>query len=194
MTWGLLAKSFSRAAFLVVFLQSASWGGYFLEEPKKNQEPVRELPSWLFGGAFDIGFYLNELDIGLSLDGEYRISKHHALGLSAGTLFGGELYEVGLDWRIFFAGSMMEVGYDDFIHVGFSGVYFEKMGEPYFPPRISVGYGRDLMPLRKADFLCRMEIRFSYLLGETISENDEEKLINRDTHLVTYFTLTILAF
>ncbi|MCQ2104549.1 MAG: hypothetical protein MJZ26_02040 [Fibrobacter sp.] len=184
----------ARTVLTVGLLLSASFAGYFLDETTPRVEPPRELPSWIFGGSFDIGFYLNALDVGASAAGEYRLLPKHSLGLAAGVQFGGELLDVALDYRFFFGGTMMEVGYDDFIHLAVAGMYFEKFDESYFVPTISVGYGRDFMPLRKADLLCRMEIKISYLIGETIADFDEGKLIARETHMVTNFSVGVFLF
>lgn len=177
----------------MTLLCSFSWAGYFIENEELKKEPVRELPTLFWGGSFDVGFYLNSLDVGIEGSAEYRLHKNHSLGLSANGLFGGGLYGVGADWKIFFNGSLMEDGYNDFIRVNASGLYFEKFDESYFRPMISVGYGRDFIPLRNANFLCRLELRLAYLLGESITD-DDDSFINQETHLVTYIGIGIFLF
>ncbi len=183
-----------KVLLLLAFAMSASWGGFFIDSEVAKAEPVRELPTWFFGGSFEVGFYLNSLDVGANVAGEYRIHKHHSVALSAGMLFGGELLEVGADWRFYFSGSLMETGYDDFIRVGLYGVYFDKYDESYFPPAITVGLGRDFMPLSKADFLCRLEVRLAYVMGESVPEKSENSFINRETNLLTHFDIGIFLF
>lgn len=153
-----------------------------------------EISPWRFGGGVDLGVYLSSPDVGVDLSGEYRFHKNHSLDLFVGTLFGGEMYEVGLDWRFFFMNEMGVSGHDDFFRIGFSGTYFEKDGEGEFPPRVSAGYGRDFMFLKDADFLCRLEVRASYLLLEPYSEDSGEGLFRETTHFIFNLFFGILFF
>ena len=182
------------AAFVFALLccSNAVWAGYFIEDPVDKKEAVRELPSWFFGGSVDVGFYLNSFDAGFGVAGEYRIHKNHSLALSADYLVGGELFDFGLDWRIFFSGTMMEDGYNDYIRTGIAGFVFDKADEVYVSPQVMLGYGRDFMPLKNADFMCRLEIRLSYLLGEDLAV--EEGMIYHHGRLVSYLSLGVFFF
>ncbi|SHK34834.1 hypothetical protein [Fibrobacter sp. UWEL] len=179
--------------FILAFSVSA-FAGYFLEEDIPAQKNTREISPLRLGVGADLGFYLNSPDLGLDLSGEYRIHKNHSLDLFAGTLFGGEMYEVGLNWRFFFITGLEESGHDDFLRIGLSGTYFETDGEGKFPPRISVGYGRDFMFLKNADFLCRLEVRASYLLTDSYSDHDEDSVVRRTTHFIANLSFGVFFF
>ena len=179
---------------VVLLMLSSSWGGYFLDETSRAVEPVRELPEWIYGGALDVAFYLNSLDVGGELSMEYRLHKNHSLALTAGMLVGGELYQLGLDWRLFFNGKLMQDGSEDFFRIGFSGLYFEKFDDGYFPPVLTFGYGRNFLPLKKANFLCRLEVRLSYVLGESVPEKDSSVIVSTETNLLTHLDIGFFWF
>ena len=82
---------------------------------------------------------------------------------------------------------------DDFILLGASLLAFESFDEYYFPPRVSVGYGRDMLFFDKANFLCRLAFRLTYLFGEPIPEKDAE-LMTRSANFVAYLDFSIYFF
>lgn len=184
-----------RKLFLLLVLAvSASWAGFFIENGENKAEPARELPSFFYGGSVDVGYYLRSVDVGVNLTGEYRFSKHNSLALSASGLFIGGVFQAGLDYRFFFGGSMMEVSMDDFIHLGVSGVLTKNFNEYNISPTVSVGYGRDFVPMPKANFLVRLEINIGYMFGEGIIDDDEGEFLHRETNLLAHFNIGFLLF
>lgn len=179
--------------FILAFSVSA-FAGFFLEEDVPSKKAAREIPPLRLGGAFDVGFYLNSPDVGVDLSVEYRLHKSHSLDLYLGTLFGGEMFEAGVSWRFFFINSLDEAGHDDYLRLSISDTYFESDGEAVFPPRISVGYGRDFMLLKDADFLCRLEVRASYLLIEPYSEEANNGLFRETTHFIFNVSFGVFFF
>lgn len=154
---------------------------------------ARELPTWRFGATFSPAFYLNSFGFGGDVAAEYRIHKNHSVDLFLGSIVTQPLYEAGLDWRFFFTGDLMTAHHDDYLLLGASVLAFEKFEKYYYPPRISVGYGRDMLFFDKADFICRVAIRVSYVIGESIPETDVD-LISRSANFVTYFNFSVYFF
>lgn len=183
-----------KILFLLAIVVSSSWAGFFIDEGAAKKEPVREMPTWFYGGSVDLGYYLRSIDVGVNVEGEYRLGKHNSFALSADGLFPGCVFGVGLDWRFFFGGSLMELTFDDYVKVGISGVFVKNYDELNVAPMISVGYGRDFMPLQKADFLVRLEISFGYMIGEGIVEDDKDEFLNRETNLLAHFNIGVLFF
>ena len=73
------------------------------------------------------------------------------------------------------------------------GFEIEREYEYYYPPRASVGYGRDMIFFDRANFLCRLAVRLSCIFGESIPEADA-KLTTRKANFVLYFDFSIFFF
>lgn len=183
-----------KILLLLALVASMSWAGFFIENNEPKAEPVREMPSLFYGGAVDVGYYLRSVDVGVNLQGEYRMAKHHSAAVFARGLFIGGVYEAGVDYRFFFGGAMMEFSMDDFVRLGVSGVLVKNFDEFDISPMISIGYGRDFMPMPKANFLCRLEISLGYMIGDGIAEDDEDDFFNRETNLLAHFNIGFLFF
>ncbi len=156
--------------FVVVLLLACvqSFAGYFIEQ-KYEDVPVKDSLSTLsFGGEFEFVYYLNSVHPAILLSGEWRLHKHHSADLFGVMLFSGDYVEVGANWRFFFRG----LREDDFLRLGVSFISFERDDKNYFPPRVTVGYGRDIMFFKNTDFLCRLEFVASYIIGEPLFEKD----------------------
>lgn len=183
-----------KILLLVAMVASMSWAGFFIDENQTKTEDARELPSFLYGGGLDVGFYLNSFDFGVNLSAEYRLAKHHSLGLAARGLFGGGVYEAELDYRFFFTGGMMQNGDDDFLRATVSAAIFEKFDKVYVSPVVSVGYGRDFLPLPKASFLLRLELGMGYVIGEGLPQKDDDALVTRETHILAHINIGVYLF
>ncbi|MCQ2092675.1 MAG: hypothetical protein MJY85_08350 [Fibrobacter sp.] len=183
-----------KILLLMALVASMSWAGFFIESNETKTEAPREIPTFFYGGSVDAGYYLRSVDVGINLAGEFRIAKHHSLALSATGLFVGGVYQAGLDYRFFFGGSMMEFSMDDFVRLSVSGVFVENFKEMDVSPMISVGYGRDFVPMAKANFLVRLEISLGYMFGDGIVDDDEDKLINYETNLLAHFNIGVMFF
>lgn len=171
-----------------------SHASFFLDDPKVNEIlNAQKLPTWRFGTAFTPAFYLNSFGAGAAVITEYRLHKNHSLDLFAGTIATQPLFEFGLDWRFFFTGDLMTEHHDDFLLFGASMVMFESFDEYYHPPRISVGYGRDFLFFDRANFLCRLAIRGSYIIGKSIPEKDASLIVST-TNFVTYLEFSLFFF
>lgn len=173
---------------------STGWAGYFLDESYQQNKPVGVIPSWVYGGSLNIGFYLNSLDVGGEGSLEYRIHKFHSLGLSAGGMFGGGLYDFGLDWRLFFTDGLMSEGHEDYFRIGAALLYFEKFDESYMPPFLSVGYGRNFIPFSGANLMCRLELRVGYALGEGFIDNSSDSILAQEGHMITQLMIGVFGF
>ena len=171
-----------------------SWAGFFIDNGETKAGASREIPSWFYGGAVDIGYYLRSVDVGINLQVEFRMAKHHSVGLSASGLFIGGVYEAGVDYRFFFGGSMMEFSMDDFLHLGLSGVFVKNFDEIDVSPKVSIGYGRDFVPVSKANFLCRLEIGIGYMFGDGIVEDSKDEFLHRETNILAHFNIGVLFF
>lgn len=155
---------------------------------------AKPLPSWMFGFGGNLDYYLNSFDGGIKASGEFRFNRHASAGAMGQIAIAGEFYEVGLDFRFYFLGMLMENHYDDFLRFSLSGIYMEKGEDSYFPPAVSLGYGRDFLFFENAAFAGRFEVRASYIIGEPISEQMNNLPISKDTHFVAYMEFSILMF
>lgn len=187
-------KSLGKILAVLLLLASSGFASYFLEDPAVvAAQKAPDLPTWRFGATFSPAFYLNSFGFGGSVSTEYRLHKNHSLDLFVGSIFTQPLYEVGLDWRFFFTGDLMTSHHDDFLLLGASVTAFESFDKYYYPPRISAGYGRDILFFDKANFLCRLAFRLTYIFGESIPEKDAD-LLSRTANFVTYFDFSIFFF
>lgn len=184
-----------KIVFAVLLLVGFSQASFFLDDPNENlKKQLRPLPTLQFGAAFSAAYYLNSFGFGGVLETEYRLQEHHSLELFVAGIFSTPFYELGLDWKYFFSGNLMQEKTDDFLLAGASVLYLDKYDGAHFPPRISLGYGRDFLFFDKADFICRVTIRLSYILGEAISEKNESQPVNKDTRFVAYVDFSLLFF
>lgn len=183
--------------FAIVFLFFGnSFADYFLDMNmgETNAAESRPLPMFAVGAGASLDYYFSSFDGGAQVTGQFRFHKHHAVDLFGAMPFGGDFYEVGLDYRFYFSGKLMSDSYDDFLRFGVSGIYMEKNDDSYFPPAISLGYGRDFLFFKKADFMGRVEVRASYILGEPLSQRLKDLPMTEDTHFIAYLHFSILFF
>lgn len=168
----------------------------FMGLPIENTASLqsRPLPTFMGGGGGFFTYYLNSVEGGVSLFADYRAFRRHSFGLHGQMMLGNDLCEVGLNWKFYFRGSLMELKSDDYLLLGVSGLYMDKRGGSYFPPVVSVGYGRDVLFFETAPFIGRIELRGSYVLGESIAKREKSELIDRETNLVVYLSFSILFF
>lgn len=187
-------KSLGKILAVLLVLASSGFASYFLEDPAAQaSRNAPELPTWRFGATFAPAFYLNSFGFAGDVSAEYRIHKNHSLDLFLGSIFSQPLYEVGVNYRFFFTGDLMTSHHDDFLLFGASLLAFESADKYYYPPRISVGYGRDVLFFDKANFLCRPAVRLTYHFGEPIPKKDADMLI-RTANFVAYFEFSIFFF
>lgn len=183
-----------RLVFIILVFSVTAFAGFFLEDDIPVQNDTREIGCLRFGGVVDFGMYLNSPDVGGGLSAEYRFHKNHSMDMYLGTLLGGEIYEAGLSWRFFFSNGLAENGHDDYFRFSVSDTYFEFDGESFFPLRISLGYGRDFMLIKDGDFLCRLEVRGSYLLRDPYVEIADNGLFRKRTHAIFNVSFGIMFF
>ena len=176
------------AALLLVCVQS--FAGYFIEQSYDETHAKDSLSSLSFGGELEIVYYLRSIHPGFLLSGEYRFHKHHSADLFAVALFSGDYFELGADWRFFFRG----LREDDFLRLGFSFISFERYDKSYFPPRITLGYGRDITFFKNASFLCRIELDASYIIGRALVEHKDDDLFGRESHFAATLNIGFYLF
>ncbi|MBQ7080453.1 MAG: hypothetical protein IJM92_12530 [Fibrobacter sp.] len=176
------------AALLLVCVQS--FAGYFIEQSYDETPAKDSLSSLSFGGELELVYYLSSIHPGFLLSGEYRFHKHHSADLFAVALFSGDYFELGADWRFFFRG----LREDDFLRLGFSFISFERYDKSYFPPRITLGYGRDITFFKNASFLCRIELDASYIIGRALVEHKDDDLFGRESHFAATLNIGFYLF
>ncbi len=174
-------------ALLLVSVQS--FAGYFIEQPYEDAPVSDSLSALSFGGELELVYYLGSVHPGILLSGEYRFHKHHSLDLFGVALFSGDYLEVGSDWRFFFRGTRE----DDFVRLGVSFISFERYGKSYFPPRLTLGYGRDITFFKNTSFLCRIELDASYIFGRALVDKNDE-LFSRETHFTATLNIGFYLF
>lgn len=192
-----IRKNKAWAVFaLLLFCTSHSFAGYFLE--MQSDEPAvvdaRPLPFFLVGAGASLDYYFNSFDGGFQALGEFRLHEKHSVNFFGAIPVSGDFYELGLGYRFFFSGNLMGMGHDDFLSFGVSSIIMEKEDEVYFPPTLSVGYGRDILFFKNSDFMGRIEVRASYIIGEPLSEKVENLPMTEDTHFIAYMQFSLLFF
>ena len=176
------------AAILLASVQS--FAGYFIEQSYDESASAKDsLSSFSFGGELELVYFLGSVHPGVLLSGEYRFHNHHSADLFAAVMFSGEYLEFGLDWRFFFRG-MRE---DDFLRLGVSMLSFERDGKSYLPPRVTFGYGRDILFFKKTSFLCRLELDASYIIGKPLLEKGD-KFVSREAHFAAALNIGFYFF
>ena len=153
-------------AILLASVQS--FAGYFLEQKYEDVPAKDTLSALSFGGELEFVYYLSSVHPGILLSGELRLHKHHSADLFGAALFSGDYVEIGANWRFFFRG----LREDDFLRLGISFISFERDDKSYFPPRVTLGYGRDILFFKNTSFLWRLEFFASYIIGEPLFEKD----------------------
>lgn len=178
--------------FVVAILLACvqSFAGYFIEQSYDETPAKDSLSSLSFGGELELVYYLSSIHPGFLLSGEYRFHKHHSVDLFAVALFSGDYFELGADWRFFFRG----LREDDFLRLGFSFISFERYDKSYFPPRITLGYGRDITFFKNASFLCRIELDASYIIGRALVEHKDDDLFGRESHFAAALNIGFYLF
>ncbi len=181
----------SRKIFLVALLLCAvqSFAGYFIEQTYEEAPAKDSLSSLSFGGELSLVYYLGAIHPGVLLSGEYRFHNHHSADAFAALLFSGDYLELGLDWRFFFRGTRE----DDFLRLGVSFVSFERNDKSYFPPRITLGYGRDISFFKNSSFLCRLELDVSYIIGKPLAEKAND-FYSREAHFTAALNIGFYFF
>ena len=176
---------------LVALLLGAvqSFAGYFIEQSRDDAPAMDSLSTLSFGGEFSLVYYLSSFHPGALLSGEYRFHNHHSADAFAAVLFSGDYFEFGLNWRFFFRGERE----DDFVRLGVSMLSFERDDKSYLPPRITFGYGRDILFFKKSSFLCRFELSASYIIGKPLSIKENE-FYNRDAHFSAALNIGFYLF
>lgn len=204
-------KNVQKIVAVLMLLACSSYASFFLDNPEdKAIASIPDIPALRFGATFSPAFYLNSFGFGGALSAEYRLHKKHSVDIFAASILTQPLYEVGLNWRFFFSGDLKTLHHEDFFLLGASMVAFESFRdyyrfdeeegfeiereyEYYYPPRASVGYGRDMIFFDRANFLCRLAVRLSCIFGESIPEADA-KLTTRKANFVLYFDFSIFFF
>ena len=168
----------SKIFFVAVLLSAVqSFAGYFIEQTYEEAPVADSLASVSFGGELELVYFLGSVHPGILLSGEFRFHKHHSVDVFGAAIFSGDYLEFGLDWRFFFRG----LREDDFLRLGVSMVSFERDDKSYLPPRITFGYGRDILFFKNTSFLCRLELNGSYILGKPLVEKGGD-FVNREAH------------
>jgi len=180
----LRSVKFFVVALLLGCIQS--YAGYFIEQSYEEAPASDSLSSFSFGGELELVYYLGAVHPGILLGGEYRFHKHHSADLFGVALFSGDYLEIGADWRFFFRGSRE----DDFLRLGISFISFERYDKSYFPPRVTLGYGRDIVFFKNASFLCRFELDASYIIGRALV--DEKN--SREAHFTASLNIGFYLF
>lgn len=204
-------KNVQKIVALLMLLACSSFASFFLDNSEEMAAAsIPDIPALRVGATFSPAFYLNSFGFGGGLSAEYRLFKSHSVDIFAASIFTQPLYELGMNWRFFFSGDLKTLHREDFLLLGASIVAFESFRdyyrfdeedgfeierefEYYYPPRASVGYGRDMMFFDRANFLCRLAVRLTCIFGESIPEADA-KLTTRKANFVLYFDSSIFFF
>ena len=161
---------------------------------EENLLSSKPLPTWILGGGLLADYCLSEFNIGTKISFGYRLHKHHSIDLESQYYFIDNLFETGVNWRFYFLGSLMSRGHDDFLRLGFSGIYMEKNDDSYVSPTVTFGYGRDILFFDSASLLGRVEISGKYLIGEPVSRKKDRALLTQSAHAIICLDFSLLFF
>lgn len=179
-------KKITLFLFSIAFCWNASFAGFFIDLPPEDKEKVEFVsPVVFYGGGFSFAYYLGAVDI--ALDGIFRYSllENHALNVFTSIGLSEPVYELGVDWHWLFSD-------DDYLGLGVSGLVFKKDDFWEKAPRISLSYGRDILPWKKAHFAFRTAIRLSYLIGGSLGR--EQEYLTTTAQTVVHGSVIILFF
>ena len=179
-------KKITLFLFAIAFCWNASFASFFIDLPPDVKEKAEHVPPVVsYGGGFSFAYYLGAVDIALDGTFRYRLLENHALNAFTSIGLSEHVYELGMDWHWLFSD-------DDYLGLGFSGLVFEKDDSWEKAPRISLTYGRDILPWKKAHFAFRTAIRLSYLIGESLGR--EQEYLTKTAQTVIHGSVTILFF
>ncbi len=175
-----------------VLVLAKDFMGMPIEEPYGTD--VKPLPTLIVGGGGFLDYFLNSVNGGVEASAEYRVHKHHSVGILGQYNFGSDFALVEGDYRFYFSGGLMQNGHDDFVRLGYGVLFMEKYDEFYYPQVVSLGYGRDILFFDTAKFMGRIQLGGSYIIGEPIAKENERLYIDEETHFLIYLSFSILFF
>lgn len=176
---------FFVAILLCIFIPAQA--GFFLDrDAAEEEQKVLDIDrGFSFGGGASAMYYLGAFDLSLGGVSAYRFQND--FGVSVDVEFGvsDAVHEAGVEMQIF-------LGENDFFGVGAGGTLFKEDGDWKRAPRIFVDYGRNMKPWRRAHFALQAKIRLAYLIGESLTR--EENLVTKRASTTVSGHLALIFF
>lgn len=169
----------------VILCAISAHAGYFLENPEPEEQTAPDFPAFSWGGGLSAAYYLGSLDFAVNGLAQYRLGERNVIAAFTDIGFTDPVQEAGLDWHWFF-------NTEDYIGIGASGVIFKKDTIWYKAPRISLSYGREILPWKKAHFALHTSVRLSYLIGESLGRKEE--YATKTAQTVIHGTIAVILF
>jgi len=145
---------FKFIAIILLFFCASHANFLFLETIKKQEPP----PDFVYGPHYAGRFFASGIDNFGGASIRYRISKKFAIGAKGevdisrtGFLAGGFMHYLP-------SGKLHKELSENYLHLGVDYINIDSEQSPLF----SIGYGRDMLPWKKAAFGFRALLRIEY--------------------------------
>jgi hypothetical protein len=157
---------FKSIAVILFFLSAANASFLFLETIEKEEPP----PDFVYGAHYAGRIFAGGMDNFGGASARYRINKNFAVGAKSeadisrtGFLAGGFMHYLP-------SGNLHKELAENYLHLGVDYININSEQSPLF----SIGYGRDMLPWKKAAFGFRALCRIEYApMNYTFSRKDK---------------------
>lgn len=120
----------------------------------EKEEPP---PKFVYGLNYAGRIFAGGIDNFGGLNSQFRINKNWAVGAKAEMNFSIDGYVAGVFFHYLPTGELFKENGENYVHLG---IGYIKINEP--SPLFSIGYGRDMLPWKRASFGIRTIGRIEY--------------------------------
>jgi hypothetical protein len=120
----------------------------------EKEEPP---PKFVYGANYAGRIFAGGIDNFIGLNWQFRMNKNWAFGANAEINFSRDGYVAGAFFHYLPTGELFKENGENYVHLG---IGYIKINEP--SPLFSIGYGRDMLPWKKAPFGFRTLGRIEY--------------------------------
>jgi len=153
-------------AIILIFFSAANANFLFLETIEKEEPP----PNFVYGAHYAGRIFAGGMDNFGGASARYRINKKFAAGVKgevdisrAGFVAGGFMHYLP-------SGNLHKELAENYLHLGVDYININSEQSPLF----SIGYGRDMLPWKKAAFGFRALFRIEYApMNRTFAREDK---------------------
>ena len=139
----------------IMLIFSLSYADFLILDIVEKEEPP---PVFVYGAAYAGRIFAGGIDNFGGMNINFRINKNYRLGAKAEMDLSRSGFLAGAFWHYLWAGELFKENAENFAHLGLDYI---KIGKGQ-SPLISIGYGRDMLPWKKAPFGFRVLGRLEY--------------------------------
>jgi hypothetical protein len=139
----------------VLLVFSGAYADFLALDIVEKEEPP---PVFVYGANYAGRIFAGGIDNFGGVNANYRISKSWAIGTKAEVDFSRNGFLAGVFWHYLPSGELFKENAENYVHVGVDYIKIEDEKSPLF----SIGYGRDMLPWKKASFGFRVLGRLEY--------------------------------